>query len=78
LGYEFSSKLQGFEFANLQVGLDFRLGSVFRLGPFASFSLGQYSNGSVSDPTGGEASGSIDHKTLHEWLTLGVHAAFYL
>lgn len=63
----------GFEFANLQAGLDFKLSPAFGFGPFASFSLGQFSN----ETTAGQ-SASIPEKALHEWFTLGVRGAFNL
>jgi hypothetical protein len=50
--------------------VDFKLADAFALGPFASFSLGQYSSASMA------AQGiSIDADlptAMHEWLTLGV------
>jgi hypothetical protein len=55
--------LSGFEFFNLQLGIDFALGSVVRLGPYASFSMGEYTSTSTSVSPG---------STTHEWLTFGV------
>jgi hypothetical protein len=55
--------LSGFEFFNLQVGLDFALGSVVRLGPYVSFSMGEYTNSTTLAGTG---------SPTHEWLTFGV------
>jgi hypothetical protein len=73
---EFSQTLKGMEFANLQGGVDFRFGSMFGVGPFVSLSLGEYFSGSASlQGVAFGSSGGIDHKALHEWLTLGVHAA---
>lgn len=54
--------LSGFEFFNLQLGIDFALGSVVRLGPYASFSMGEYTSTSTSVSPG---------STTHEWLTFG-------
>ena len=73
-----SVTLKGFEFANLQAGLDFRLGRFLGLGPFVSFSLGQYSSMSVSGSYPGGQSGGIGEKALHEWLMVGLHASLML
>jgi hypothetical protein len=68
----------GFEFVNLQGGVDFKVAEGVGIGPFLSFSLDEYSNASAS--TSGLAafsgSGEIQNKALHEWLTLGVRATF--
>jgi PEGA domain len=66
-----SLDISGWEFANLQLGIDFALGSVVKIGPWVSFSVGQY--GSVGGSTGGTgASADITNKTVHEWLMGGV------
>jgi PEGA domain len=63
--------VSGWEFVNLQAGLDFAIGSVVKIGPWISFSLGQY--GSVSASGGGQFGGAdITNKALHEWLSGGV------
>jgi hypothetical protein len=63
----------GFEFANLQGGADFKIADAFAVGPFLSFSLGQYSSQSANG-----TSSSIDKKAMHEWLTFGVKGTFGL
>jgi outer membrane protein W len=70
-------RLRGFEFAKLQAGLDFQVSDTFALGPFLSYSLGEYSNYKV---TGGGlgSSGDIAPKSMHEWFTVGVKGAFAL
>jgi PEGA domain len=60
-----NASFSGFEFFNLQLGIDFALGSVVRLGPYASFSMGSYTSFSPQ-PTAGTDSAT------HEWLTFGV------
>jgi hypothetical protein len=66
-----SFDISGWEFANLQLGIDFALGSVVRVGPWVSFSVGQYS--SASGSAGGVgASIDIANKTIHEWLMGGI------
>ncbi len=65
--------LKGFEFLNLQVGGDFKLSDSIGVGPFVSFSLGQYSSFGF-----GDESRSLDKKGLHEWLTIGARGSFNL
>ncbi len=67
--------VKGWEFFNLQVGGDFLVSSVFGIGPYAAFSLGQYSTGTI---TVGSASlnGDITNKKVHGWLQLGVRGTF--
>ncbi len=61
----------GFEFANLQGGVDFEVANAMRVGPFLSFSLGQYSSVEADGD-----SQDIENKALHQWLTLGVRGTF--
>ena len=73
----------GWEFVNLQGGVDFGLAPGIGLGPFLSLSVGQYDTSSSScDGDGCTSSDSrsndIDKKALHEWLTLGVRGTFVL
>jgi hypothetical protein len=74
---------KGFEFINLQGGLDFTLTPGFALGPFLSFSVGQYSSSS-SSCSGSLCEGSdsgdgdIDDKALHHWLLLGIRGTFVI
>jgi hypothetical protein len=74
---------KGFEFLNLQGGLDFTLTPGFGLGPFASFSVGQYSSASTSCSGSGcdaddEEEEDIDDKAPHYWLLLGVRGTFVI
>ena len=72
--------LSGFEFANLQGGVDFPLGKGFRLGPYAMLTIAQYgsASGSATGLQGGTASASIEDKAFHEWLHLGARLALDL
>jgi hypothetical protein len=56
----------GFDFLNLDIGIDFPVGKV-HLGPFFGFTLGQFSQASDSGK-----SNSIDDKALHYWFCLGL------
>jgi hypothetical protein len=73
--------LHGFEFLNVQLGLDFPVSPNVALGPFAAFTFASYGTGRVScsgSLCGDEdsESESIDDTAIHEWLFLGVRAAF--
>jgi hypothetical protein len=78
---DFSATGKGFEFINLQGGLDFKVTPGLALGPFLSFSIGQYGSTSTSCSGNGCAgvateSGDIDDKAAHQWLLLGVKGTF--
>lgn len=81
-GAKMVSDSRGFEFLNLQAGLDYKLMPALGIGPFLSFSLGQYANYNLEvSGTGildGSDSGSIDEQAMHEWLTFGVRGNFTL
>jgi hypothetical protein len=77
----YSSSVGGFEFLNLQGGLDFKATPALRLGPMATLSFAQYSTGSfeITDGTRAtSASQGIDSKAIHGWLTVGVRGQFDL
>ncbi len=74
-GVDVSQTVKGLEFLNLQAGADFKVANNVGIGPFASFSLGQYSSFSGESPLG-DTEGDFDEKAMHEWLVLGVHGAF--
>jgi outer membrane protein W len=57
------SDFKGFEFLNIQGGADFKVADSFAVGPFLSFSLGQYSKAGDQD---------IEETAMHQWFTLGV------
>lgn len=66
-GFTASVKPAGFEFLNLQGGVDFLVSPRFWLGPYALVTIAQYSD----LPTGVTAS-----KSTHEWIVLGAKASF--
>ncbi|SRR6266540_1682330 len=79
--FETSRDSKGFEFLDLQVGGDFRTSPHFGLGPFVSFSLGEYSSYSVTTSGGGVTgtrTGDLTDTGLHEWLTIGLRGQFNL
>lgn len=77
IGYEWLNSpredvsFDGMEFFNVQAGLDFRVADHMRVGPYAMFSLGQYSSRSL-----GDADIDIDDQGTHEWLSFGLKATF--
>ncbi len=81
IGYEWlngpvlDGQLHGMEFFNVQAGVDFQLADHMRLGPYAQFSLGQYSN-STATVLGEDVSTDLDDKATHEWLDFGIKATF--
>lgn len=76
-GNSASASAHGFEFASFQVGGDIRVAPQFALGPFVSFSLGQYGTESVSG-NGTNISMDVTNTALHEWLEFGVRGVFNL
>jgi hypothetical protein len=65
----------GWQYVNFQLGGDYKPKPNVGLGPFVTFSLGQYSR--VSVRTGSSTqSEDLPSQTLHEWLTIGVRGAF--
>ena len=68
---------RGFEFLNLQAGIDFPLNDAVGLGPFLAFTVARYDSSHIecSGACGDLESDSdeIDDKALHHWLMLGVH-----
>jgi hypothetical protein len=63
--------IKGWEFLNLQGGVDFQVANAITVGPFLSVSFDQFSSESV-----GGTSADIDTKALHEWVTFGVKGTF--
>jgi hypothetical protein len=76
-GISASTTAHGWEFVNLQLGLDVPVADHFTVGPFVTFGLAQYSNVAIAT-TIGDASGEVNDKALHEWLFLGVRGTFLL
>jgi hypothetical protein len=66
--------LSGWEFLNLQTGLDFKPHPNLGIGPFVTGTFAQYANLSA-DVNGQSQSASIANQALHGWLILGVRVA---
>jgi len=75
-----SGGLDGWEFVNLQGGVDFRLlNGNLGVGPFVNFSLSQFVHQSnPSDTNGGTTGSSIQNQALHEWFLFGVRGDYDL
>jgi hypothetical protein len=67
----------GFEFARFMAGVDYRINRTIGLGPFADFTMSQYSRYRVDAPVIEDTEGSHDDKALHYWLTLGARVVFF-
>lgn len=72
--------VSGWEFVNLQAGLDFRLlQNALGVGPFLSFAISQYTSQSIaSDFHGGTTGSSITNQALHEWFMFGARGDYDL
>jgi hypothetical protein len=68
----------GFVFLNLQAGGDIKATDAFGIGPFLSFSLGQYSNCSASGSLVSSSNCTITQQSLHEWFTFGARGVYDL
>jgi hypothetical protein len=68
----------GWEFLNVQAGLDYKGARSFVVGPFVTLTLTQFDTAWTTGEKGSSSSNSINNKALHEWLTLGVRGAFDL
>jgi outer membrane protein W len=80
-GAEGNVKYKGMEFVNIQGGADFKVTPGIGIGPFLSFSMGQYGSASMKTTGTGadvDTSEDITDKAMHEWLTFGVRGAFNL
>jgi hypothetical protein len=69
-----TGQFSGFNWAEIPVGVDFRLSKAVRLGPFIDFTLGEYRTATVSQPS--TISNNISPKALHFWLSFGVRLVF--
>ena len=74
-GNNYNQALGGWNWAVLQAGVDFSIGRVVRLGPYALASFGDYyaSNYTVPTPSGPQSgSSSVANPALHIWLSVGI------
>ncbi len=79
IGYEFlngkqddySSQHRGWEYVNLQGGVDFATSPANAIGPFAMLTVGSFDHFSVDTPAGTN-DGSVFDTATHEWLIVGI------
>jgi hypothetical protein len=79
MGVTEKASLNGLQFVNVELGGDYKVLRSLGIGPFAVFSLNEYSGCSESASGGGmsaSTSCSIDQKAFHEWLTFGLRGVF--
>ncbi len=74
-----NARLSGFEFLNLQGGVNFRVGSGFALGPFVSLSTGQYDACNVEvegEDQECDLERDLGAKSLHQWVVFGARGTY--
>lgn len=74
-----SATLRGWEFVNLQGGVDWVASHDVAIGPFVSFSFAEYTHASTDcsgSACGSGVNESLDGKALHNWVVIGVRGAF--
>jgi len=75
----FDSSWSGFEIANLQAGVDFRVARRLVVAPFISFSLGQFRSVSTRTTIANITTTTdedIAKHSIHEWIFIGARFAF--
>jgi len=79
-GGEADVQYRGWEFLNIQAGVDFKIGDSFALGPFVAFSMGEYETIAVSAT--GQPTQDINipssSSSFHEWLQFGLKGTLNL
>jgi len=76
--------MNGWEYVNVQAGLDFKVAKAFALGPYLGFLGGNYSSivasGASNNGVGANYGGSVDTaaRSFHGWLQLGVKGTLTL
>ncbi len=82
-----TGKVSGWEYLNVQLGADWRASEKLWLGPYAMWSLGQFSTAKIEIPGGvtlppelqaGVANGTIPDQRMHQWWGLGVRGKLAL
>ena len=81
-GTSVSASFRGFEWVNVQFGVDFALGRSWRIGPYVQARVGQYATGSLGivNAQSPEPSATTDlpSKAAHAWFDVGVRLGFLL
>jgi hypothetical protein len=77
-GQSASVDASGWEFLNLQVGIDYRAADTFGIGPFVALTLAKFDHASATVPGSSSQSAAISNQALHEWFMIGLRTAFDL
>lgn len=81
-GANFELKARGFELARVMVGVDFRVGAAFALGPYLQWGMGRYHHLETTwvNPSyhgsSGTISGQPSSEAMHSWYTVGLRGSF--
>jgi hypothetical protein len=76
--------MNGWEYLNVQLGLDFNLAKSFAVGPYVGFMAGTYSSivasGASNTGPGNNYGGSVDlaARAFHGWFQFGVKGTLNL
>jgi len=74
-GYDTELDVRGWEFVNLQAGYDVVVSPGWKVGPWISGSVGEFSRASRKD-SGQATDQDIPNKAVHGWLQMGVKGSF--
>jgi hypothetical protein len=69
----YTAKVSGWEYLNLQGGVEWAVMPGLSVGPFARIGFAKYS---TAEANGGSADIPSSDQTFHEWLTIGVKGTF--
>ena len=79
----FDGSLSGFEYLNLQLGVDYMATPGFGIGPFTTLTIGSYGNYDNTQTIAisgisqaGDRSGSVNDTAVHAWLIIGLRGTF--
>lgn len=74
-----SASTNGWEYFNVQAGVDFPLSKLFALGPYVGYFGGTYTSSSITSQ-GQTVSGSIpsSERAFHGWIQIGAKGTFNL
>jgi hypothetical protein len=66
----------GWEFVNIQVGVDYKPAVEFGIGPFLMLTLAEFDHASLTSTNGGSQDQSISNQALHQWFVMGLRGIF--
>jgi hypothetical protein len=75
--YSETSSAQGYDWARLSGGMDFRAGRGFGLGPYAAVSIGRYVHQRTEIGNIVTFSGEIERAAMHAWLSVGLRMVVF-